>query len=133
LDLGGSKPFDDHHRSAALRAPPPHIEDDEPRGRPKWKRFSQLLNDPQAGRVPCDVDVQDPSNSNEGENGSLVRIACAKQQPMSLISKADRILANDRNHEIEALATYRSHQPFAVGVYLGALAPACAAPLAQKP
>jgi hypothetical protein len=37
------------------------IEDDEPRGRPKWKRFSQLLNDPQAGRVPCDVDVQDPS------------------------------------------------------------------------
>ena len=37
------------------------IEDDEPRGQPKWKRFSQLLNDPQAGRVPCDVDVQDPS------------------------------------------------------------------------
>jgi hypothetical protein len=37
------------------------IEDDEPRGRPRWKRFSQLLNDPQAGRVPGDVDVQDPS------------------------------------------------------------------------
>ena len=37
------------------------------------------------------------------------------------------------NHEIQALAAYRSHQPFAVGVYLGALAPACAAPLAQKP
>ncbi len=37
------------------------IEDDEPRGRPKWKRFSPLLNDPQAGWVLCDVDMQDPS------------------------------------------------------------------------
>jgi hypothetical protein len=26
------------------------IEDNEPRGRPKWKRFTQLLIDPQAGR-----------------------------------------------------------------------------------
>ena len=36
------------------------IEDDEPRGRPKWKRFSQLLNDPQAGRVLRGVEVHDP-------------------------------------------------------------------------
>ena len=37
------------------------IEDQKPGSRPKWKRFSQLLNDPQAGRVPGDVDVQDSS------------------------------------------------------------------------
>jgi hypothetical protein len=36
------------------------IEDDKPRRRPKWKRFSQLLDDPQAARMPGDVGVQDP-------------------------------------------------------------------------
>ena len=35
------------------------IQDDEPRRRPKWKRFSQLLDDPQARRMLCDVEVQD--------------------------------------------------------------------------
>src|ERR1700675_3252251 len=34
------------------------IEDDECRGRPKWKRFGFLLNNIYAGRVPCIVDVQ---------------------------------------------------------------------------
>jgi hypothetical protein len=36
------------------------IKDDKPRRRPKWKRFSQLLDDPQARRMPGDVEVQDP-------------------------------------------------------------------------
>jgi hypothetical protein len=35
------------------------IEDDEPWSRPKWKRLSQLLDGPQARRMPGDVDVQD--------------------------------------------------------------------------
>jgi hypothetical protein len=35
------------------------IQDDEPRSRPKWKCFSQLLDDPQARRMLCDVEVQD--------------------------------------------------------------------------
>lgn len=35
------------------------IEEDEPQGRPKWKRFPELLDDPTARRVLRDVDVQD--------------------------------------------------------------------------
>jgi hypothetical protein len=35
------------------------IQDDEPRSRSKWKCFSQLLDDPQACRMLCDVEVQD--------------------------------------------------------------------------
>jgi hypothetical protein len=35
------------------------IEDDEPWSRPKWKRFSQLLDGPHTRRMPVDVDVQD--------------------------------------------------------------------------
>ena len=35
------------------------IKDDEPRGGSKWKCFSQLLDDPQACRMLCDVEVQD--------------------------------------------------------------------------
>jgi len=35
------------------------IEDDEPRSGSKWKRFSQLLDDPRACRMLCDIEVQD--------------------------------------------------------------------------
>ena len=35
------------------------IKDDEPRSGSKWKCFSQLLDDPQACRMPCDIEVQD--------------------------------------------------------------------------
>ena len=34
------------------------IQEAEPRRRPKWKRFSQLLDDPHARRMLCGVDVQ---------------------------------------------------------------------------
>src|ERR1700674_1938341 len=36
------------------------VEDQEPGSRFKWKRFPQLLNDPEAGRVLGDVQVQNP-------------------------------------------------------------------------
>src|SRR6266550_810029 len=36
------------------------IKDQEPGSRFKWKRFPELLNDPQARRVLRDVEVQDP-------------------------------------------------------------------------
>ena len=35
------------------------IKDDEPRSGSKWKCFSQLLNDPHACRMLCDIEVQD--------------------------------------------------------------------------
>src|SRR5260370_19969274 len=35
------------------------IKDDEPRSGSKWKCFSQLLDDPQARRMLCDIKVQD--------------------------------------------------------------------------
>src|SRR6266704_3831433 len=35
------------------------IKDDEPRGGSKWKCFSQLLDDPRACRMLCDIEVQD--------------------------------------------------------------------------
>src|SRR5712664_2884748 len=35
------------------------IKDDEPRGGSKWKCFSLLLDDPQACRMLCDIEVQD--------------------------------------------------------------------------
>jgi hypothetical protein len=35
------------------------IKDDEPRSASKWKRFSQLLDNPQACRMVCDIEVQD--------------------------------------------------------------------------
>jgi hypothetical protein len=35
------------------------IKDDEPRRGSKWKCFSQLLDDPQAARMLCDIAVQD--------------------------------------------------------------------------
>jgi hypothetical protein len=35
------------------------INDDEPRSASKWKCFSQLLHDPRAGRMLCDIEVQD--------------------------------------------------------------------------
>jgi len=35
------------------------IKDDEPRSGSKWKCFSQLLDDPQACRMLCDIEVQD--------------------------------------------------------------------------
>jgi hypothetical protein len=35
------------------------IEDDEPWSRPKWKRFPQLLDDPQVRRMPGDIEMQD--------------------------------------------------------------------------
>src|ERR1700730_11743128 len=35
------------------------IKDDEPRSGSKWKCFSQLLDDPQACRELCDIEVQD--------------------------------------------------------------------------
>jgi hypothetical protein len=35
------------------------IKDDEPRSGSKWKRFSQLLDDPRACRMLCDIEVQD--------------------------------------------------------------------------
>ena len=35
------------------------IKDDEPRSRSKWKCFSQLLDDPRACRMLCDIEVQD--------------------------------------------------------------------------
>src|ERR1700686_3356148 len=35
------------------------IKDNEPRSGSKWKCFSQLLDDPQACRMLCDVEVQD--------------------------------------------------------------------------
>jgi hypothetical protein len=37
------------------------IEDDEPRSRPKWERFPQLLNNPQTRWMLRDVEVQDAS------------------------------------------------------------------------
>lgn len=40
---------------------PISVKDQKSGSRPKWKCFSQLLNDPQPGRVPGDVDVQDSS------------------------------------------------------------------------
>jgi hypothetical protein len=35
------------------------IKDDESRSGSKWKRFSQLLDNPQACRMLCDIEVQD--------------------------------------------------------------------------
>src|SRR5882762_581291 len=35
------------------------IKDDESRSRAKWKCFSQLLDDPQARRMLCDIEMQD--------------------------------------------------------------------------
>ena len=35
------------------------IKDDEPRSGSKWKCFSQLLDDPRACRMLCDIEVQD--------------------------------------------------------------------------
>src|SRR6202022_2066495 len=35
------------------------IKDDESRSRSKWKCFSQLLDDPRACRMLCDIEVQD--------------------------------------------------------------------------
>jgi hypothetical protein len=35
------------------------IKDDEPRSGSKWKCFSQLLDDPRACRMHCDIEVQD--------------------------------------------------------------------------
>src|SRR5712692_6478489 len=35
------------------------IKDDEPRSGSKWKCFSQLLDDPRASRMLCDIEVQD--------------------------------------------------------------------------
>jgi hypothetical protein len=35
------------------------IKDDEPWSGFKWKCFSQLLNDPRACRMLCDIEVQD--------------------------------------------------------------------------
>src|SRR5258705_8226298 len=35
------------------------IKDDEPRSASKWKCFSQLLDDPKACRMLCDIEVQD--------------------------------------------------------------------------
>jgi hypothetical protein len=35
------------------------IKDDEPRNGSKWKCFSQLLHDPRACRMLCDIEVQD--------------------------------------------------------------------------
>jgi hypothetical protein len=35
------------------------IKDDEPRSESKWKCFSQLLDDPRACRMLCDIEVQD--------------------------------------------------------------------------
>ena len=35
------------------------IKDDEPRSGSKWKCFSQLLDDPQACRMLCDIEMQD--------------------------------------------------------------------------
>src|SRR5260370_16516222 len=35
------------------------IKDDEPRSGSKWKRFSQLLDNPQACRTLCDIEMQD--------------------------------------------------------------------------
>jgi hypothetical protein len=35
------------------------IKDDEPRSGSKWKCFSQLLDDPQACRILCDIEMQD--------------------------------------------------------------------------
>jgi hypothetical protein len=35
------------------------IKDNEPRGGSKWKCFSQLLDDPRACQMLCDIEVQD--------------------------------------------------------------------------
>ena len=35
------------------------IKDNEPRSRPEWKCFPQLLDGPETRRVLCDVEVQD--------------------------------------------------------------------------
>jgi hypothetical protein len=35
------------------------IKDDEPRSGSKWKCFSQLLDDPKACRMLCDIEMQD--------------------------------------------------------------------------
>jgi hypothetical protein len=35
------------------------IKNDEPRSGSKWKCFSQLLDDPRACRMPCDIEMQD--------------------------------------------------------------------------
>src|SRR5260370_41823293 len=35
------------------------IKDDEPRSGSKWKCFSQLLDDPRACRMLCDIEMQD--------------------------------------------------------------------------
>jgi hypothetical protein len=35
------------------------IKGDEPRGGSKWKCFSQLLDDPRACRMLCDIEVRD--------------------------------------------------------------------------
>src|SRR5258708_30631613 len=43
------------------------IKDDEPRSGSKWKRFSQLLDDPRACRMLCDIEVQDPTIMTDDE------------------------------------------------------------------
>src|ERR1700730_1266608 len=50
----GSNPCGDFHSVLGIT-----IKDDEPRSGSKWKRFSQLLDNPKACRMLCDIEVQD--------------------------------------------------------------------------
>src|SRR5436853_7294520 len=49
------------------------IKDDEPRSGSKWKCFSQLLHDPRACRMLCDIEVQDTPTVVTDEEKAIER------------------------------------------------------------
>ena len=47
------------------------IKDEEPRSGSKWKCFSQLLDDPRACRMLCDIELQDATTISTDDENSL--------------------------------------------------------------
>src|ERR1700756_680524 len=112
------------------------IKDDEPRSGSKWKCFSQLLNDPHACRMLCDIEVQgaptivtddeaaiehaegDRRNSEEVHRGNRFPVITEKGKPVLgrlRISRCpfhptrDRSLRNFKTeHEKLAMNAWRS-------------------------
>ena len=85
------------------------IKDDESRSRSKWKCFSQLLDDPQACRMLCDVEVQDAPTIVADDQGFyfvafepghklrtyLMRLNSGKAEPVTPEGYAGAILSPD--------------------------------------
>src|SRR5258708_8817561 len=54
------------------------IKADEPRSGSKWKSFSQLLHDPRACRVLCDIEMQDAPTTVTDDEKTLERAEGAR-------------------------------------------------------